>query len=149
MDPAAAEAAGYSLFERGLYQESLPYYRRARDQFGTEWMAHANYSSGLHNAAQQSRRHLGRVESAVRSSFERIALMGVSLEEEDLAEFHTRTAHDRALAIYYRGQTLQTWGFPLDALAEYRRALEVAPGDSAIRRVTSSLNGLLARGGIE
>ena len=149
MDPAEAETAGYSLVERGRYQEGLPYYRRVLDQYGTEWLPHANYSSGLHNAAQQSRQHLGRMESAIRSSFERNALMDVSLAEEDLAEFHARAAHDRALAIYYRGQTLQTWGFPLDALAEYRRALELAPGDSTMRLVARTLTGLLARGGRE
>jgi len=149
MDPAEAETAGYALFQRGHYQEGLPYYRRVVDQFGAEWMAHVNYSSGLHNAAQESRRHLGRLEPAMRSSFERIGLMGLSLEEEDLAEFHARVAHDRALAVYFRGQTLETWGFPLDALAEYRRALELAPGDSAIRQVVINFTALIAHGGTE
>lgn len=148
MEVSQAETEGYALVQRGRYQESLPYSRRVAQVAGTEWMAHANYSSALHNAAQESRLHLGRIEPAMRSSLERVARMGLSLDEEDLAELYAR-GHDRAIAVYLRGQTLQTWGFPLDALGEYQRALAMAPQDTAIRQVVVNLTRLLARGGIE
>jgi len=142
-----AETIGSRLSGAGRHIASLPYYRRIVDLLGTEWIAHSNYSSALHNAAQESRVHVGKLGPGVRSSVERMALMVISQREQDLAERHARSQADRALVLFQRGQTLQTWGFPLDALAEYRRALQQTPGDPNLTRVETTLTELLAHGG--
>jgi len=92
--------------------------------------------------------HLGSLGPAVRSSVERMALMATSQREQELAELHARQPADSALAVFQGGQTLQTWGFPLEALAEYRRALEQAPGDPNLIRIANKMNELLAHGGV-
>src|SRR5262245_30036599 len=85
MNVEQAAKVGYACYQRGRYQESLPYYRRIVDLIGTEWMAQVNYSSALHNAAQETRTHLAHPTPAVRSSVERMALVLASFRAEDLA----------------------------------------------------------------
>ena len=149
MDPVEAEAVGSALTRQKRFHESLPYYRRIVEGYGTVWLAHANYSSALHNAAQESHVHLGRLEPAARSSVERMDLMAVALREQDLAELHASSASERALAHFQHGQTLQTWGFPLEALVEYEEAWTLDPGNATVRVVRGRLSALLSRGGVE
>jgi len=144
-----AEAVGSRLSGDGHHLASLPYYRRIADEYRVEWVAHANYSSALHNASQESRSHLGSQAPAIRSSIERMAMVEISNREQELAERYAGPGADRALALFQGGQTLQTWGFPIEALVEYRRALEHAPDDPQLIRVENALALLLAGGVVE
>jgi hypothetical protein len=73
--------------------------------------------------------------------------MSASHREQELAEYHAREPVDRALILYQSGQTLQIWGFPLEALEQYRRALEQFPGDPNLIRIVNTMTRLIAQGG--
>ena len=142
-----AHEQAVALGNAGRHQQSLPYFRRVVAEMQDEWLAHENYSSALYNGAQESRVHLGLEGPATRSSLERIAMALESLHENDAAESLAQSPGDRATVIYQRGQSFQTWGFPVEALAEYRRAMALAPDDANLARVTSQLGSMLVAGG--
>jgi len=129
------------------HQASLPYFRRAVSQAPDSWSAHANYSNALHNGAQESRRHLGKDEPAARSSVERIGMMRECLRESDLADSLTAGPADRAAIAYQRAQSLQTWGFPIEALLEYRRAQAMDSSREDIAKAAHATGNRLAAGG--
>jgi hypothetical protein len=134
-----ANTAAFGLAIAGQHQASLPYFRSVVSQTPTDFLAHQNDSTALSNAAQESRYHVGRLESATRSSVERVALMKTSLNESDLAESLARTPQDLARVISGRAKSLRTWGFPGEALAEFRRALALTRGDAGLARETRAL----------
>lgn len=128
LDPMVAYNIGLRLGRVNRFAESLPYFRRAADvPGGTTWQARHDYSSSLHNATLESRM-IGRFGQRVtRSSVERVAMMHESLRQLDLAQADAGSAHDRAFLEAMRGNTLATWGFPLEALACYGRAVALDP----------------------
>lgn len=128
LDPVVAYNIGLKLGRASRFAESLPYFRRAADApGGTTWQARHDYSSSLHNATLESRM-IGRFGQRVtRSSVERVAMMHESLRQLDLAQAEAGSAHDRAFLEAMRGNTLATWGFPLEALACYGRAVALDP----------------------
>lgn len=91
------------------------------------WVVHLDYSSALANAALESRTVARFGRRVVRSSIERVALVRESLRQLDLAAAMADAPHDRAVIEVARGETLETWGFPYDALECYRRALALDP----------------------
>jgi tetratricopeptide (TPR) repeat protein len=133
LDPSAAYEIGLKLGRAGRYTESLPYFRRAAEApGGTTWQVRHDYSSTLHNATLESRM-LGRFGQRIsRSSVERVAMMHESLRQLDLAEADAGSRRDQAFLEAMRGNTLATWGFPLDALACYARALTLDPTMKAV-----------------
>jgi len=135
LDPVAAYEAGIRLGREERYTESLPYFRRAAEApGGSTWQVHHDYSSSLHNAALESRK-VGRYGQRVtRSSVERVAIMHESFRQLDLARAVAGSRRDQAFIEAMRGNTLVTWGFPLDALACYGRALALDPTMKAVPR---------------
>ena len=127
LDPMTAFARGLALARAGHHSEGLPYLRRGARAASATWVVHHDYSAALANAALESRR-VGRFgQRVVRSSVERVALLRESLHELDLAAASADAPHDRAVIEVARGETLETWGFPYDALECYRRALALDP----------------------
>ena len=133
LDPVVAYNIGLRLGRSNRYAASLPYFRRAANApGGTTWQIRHDYSSSLHNATLESRM-LGRFGQRVtRSSIERVAMMHESLRQLDLAQTDAGSARDRAFLEAMRGNTLATWGFPLEALACYGRALALDPTMKAV-----------------
>jgi len=123
LDPERAYEIGIGLAKSNRCMESLPYFLRAAEApGGTTWRVRHDYSSALHNAAHESRTVAGHGRRVARSSVERIAMMRESLRQLDLAAAIAGAARDRAFIEAIRGTTLETWGFPLDALECYQRA---------------------------
>lgn len=122
LGPDSAYQRGARLMSAGHADRSLAYFRHAMTFPGDPAMAHAGYSSGLHNAAIQSRSRFGLMGLATRSSVERIALMRESLEQLDIAERMAATPAERATVHAMRAHRYVTWGMPWDALAEFHGA---------------------------
>jgi tetratricopeptide (TPR) repeat protein len=133
LDPVRAYEIGLRLGQAKRFMESVPYFRRAAEApGGSTWQVRHDYSSSLHNATLESRM-VGRYgHRLARSSVERIAMMRESLRQLDLAAADAGAARDRAFLEAIRGNTLATWGFPLDALACYQRALALDPTMRAV-----------------
>lgn len=133
LEPAVAYNIGLKLGRSSHFIESLPYFRRAAEApGGGTWQIRHDYSSSLHNAALESRM-VGRFGQRItRSSVERVAIMHESLRQLDLAQTVAGSVRDRAFLEAMRGNTLATWGFPLDALACYARALALDPTMKAV-----------------
>jgi tetratricopeptide (TPR) repeat protein len=128
LDPLAAYGVGLKLGRAGRYTESLPYFRRAAEApGGTTWQVRHDSNATLES------RMIGRFGQRVsRSSVERVAMMHESMRQLDLAETDAGSARDRAFLEAMRGNTLATWGFPLEALACYARALTLDPTMKAV-----------------
>lgn len=122
------------LGSRGRHLESLPYFRHAlagiRQDF---WAIHRNYAAALNNAALEVRALRGTGASTSRASFERIAMLREAQRELELAERLAPDPRIRAALLDARGGNLELWGFPWDALQNYRAALAVDPASAAIR----------------
>ena len=133
LDQARAYEIGLRLGQSKRFTESLPYFRRAAEApGGSTWQMRHDYSSSLHNATLESRT-VGRFgHRLARSSVERIAMMRESLRQLDLAAVSAGAARDRAFIEAIRGNTLATWGFPLDAIQCYHRALALDPTMRAV-----------------
>jgi hypothetical protein len=127
LDPRTAVARGLALAQAGHDNQSLPYFRHAAVAGSATWVVHLDYSSALANAALESRTVARFGRRVVRSSIERVALVRESLRQLDLAAAMADAPHDRAVIEVARGETLETWGFPYDALECYRRALALDP----------------------
>ena len=134
MDPAKAYALALRLGTQGHHLESLPYFRRAlagvREDF---WEIHLNYAAALDNAALQARRIGGADLPASRASFERAAMLRESLRQLELAERLAPDPRVRAAVRDARGGNLELWGFPWEALEDYREAKRLDPSSSAFR----------------
>ena len=141
--PEEANRVGLELGGKGRHLEAIPYFRSVVRQDPRWGYAHENLGSALGNGAQQSRTMLGKADNAVRSSVERIAMLKESITETILAERLAANANDRVLALLERGRALETWGFPLDALTQFRTALAIAPqradAVTAARRIEREL----------
>ncbi|HEY6866951.1 MAG TPA: hypothetical protein VI792_06825, partial [Candidatus Eisenbacteria bacterium] len=123
LDPDAAYARALALGQARRCVASLPYFRRAAEApGGVAWQISHDYSSALANAALEGRTVAGLGQRVVRSSVERVAMMRESFRQLDIAEANAGAAHDRAFLEAVRGNTLATWGFPLEAIECYHRA---------------------------
>jgi tetratricopeptide (TPR) repeat protein len=143
LDPNEANRVALRLARAGDPLAAIPYFRQVVRQAPESFSAHQNLASALGNGAQQARTHLGKTDNAVRSSVERIAMLRESLAESMAAERLTRRSAERVLALLERGRELESWGFPIDALAQFRAAQATAPERAdvhvAIGRVESEL----------
>ena len=144
-DPAAALREGTRLGSGGDYARSLPYLKRAARADPGSWEARFNLASSLANTALQVRRHLGRNEPVLRSSVERVAMLGEAERELDTALNGARTPHEAALAMWAKANLYQSWGLPLDALASARRAQELEPTWPVPGRLVAQIEHDLAR----
>ena len=138
---------GLSLGGGGHHLAALPYFRRAVNLEADSWTAHQNYASTLFNGAQEARIHLGKDEPATRSSLERMIMIGESLRQTDEATNWASEPTDRAMVIFQRAQAFHTFGFPLDALMEFRKGTELSPGDAVIARAMNRAEEQLRSGG--
>ena len=92
-----------------------------------------NYAAALNNAALQARRIGGADLPASRASFERAAMLRESLRQLELAERLAPDPRVRAAVRDARGGNLELWGFPWEALEDYREAKRLDPSSSAFR----------------
>ena len=128
-----AALAAVALGRQQRHFESLPYFRRAAAG-SAGWLAHWNFAAALNNAAIEVGSRNGLAVPASRAAIERIDLTRRALAEIALAE---REAPDRrtvAMLELVRGQTMELWGFPLDALDLYRRAARIDSSSATARR---------------
>ena len=125
---------GGELARQERHLESLPYLRRAAHDPDASSAMHYGYSLELHNAAYAGRMRGAIAGHAQRSSAERVAVVLESLHESELAESLAPTPHVRALIADQRGRTLLLWGFPLDAVREYRHALAMDTSFTMVRQ---------------
>ena len=144
--PAAAEPAIESLtpeqaYNRGLglgiaghAVESLPYLRKAASSPDAGWMVHHDYSSALHNASVSSRARGAGMETANRTSLDRIALLRAALDELDVAGRLATDPAQQALVHMGRARSLAEWGLPIEALEEYRAAAALDPTSAEAKR---------------
>ena len=143
LDPEEANRVALRLARAGDPLAAIPYFREVLRQAPESFSAHQNLASALGNGTQQARTHLGKTDNAVRSSVERIAMLRESIAESMAAERLARSPAERVLTLLERGRELESWGFPLDALAQFRAAEAAAPERAdvvaAIRRVDSEL----------
>jgi hypothetical protein len=127
LDPTEAYRRGYERLKARSAYESLPFFRRAIAGRPDDWGLRVNAAVALSDAALEARSVRGSVRLKSASSFERIALMREALANQDRAEALANTPDRRARAIAARAHLLVVWGFPRDALAEFRRASALDP----------------------
>jgi Flp pilus assembly protein TadD len=142
-----AHERGLALAREGDPLAAAPYFRRVVVLHPDSWFAHENLASALGNGAQQARFHLGKAETATRSSVERVAMMREALRETEAAELLSGAPADRAVALFERGRALQTWGFPSDAAVLFQKAATAAPTRTDILASLRSAERSLAGGG--
>jgi hypothetical protein len=121
---ADAIATARDMVAGGRSLESLPYFRRGLERDSLSRLAHLSYAVALLNAVHQGRTHLGLQQFAVRSSWERVAMVHEALNELAISQRQAEASGDRrtiASAEGTRGQALGDWGLQWDALVAYRR----------------------------
>jgi hypothetical protein len=133
MDARTAAGRGVELGQGGRHVASLPYFRRAAE-LGTGWVGHWNYAAALNNAAFEVWSRHGVASPASRSAVERLELVRSALAEVEAAEHEAPDARTHAMMELVRGNTLEMWGFPVDALEAYRSARSIDPEYPAARR---------------
>lgn len=135
MDPHAARDRAKELMRAHLPTASLPYFRRALAGLPAVPPAfRLDYSSALVNASTESRTHLGLPGPAARSSWDRVALARESLRQIEIVEGQSLPPQRARVMVLGRGQRLQTWGLPWDALAAYGAAMALDPAWPDLRR---------------
>jgi len=127
LDPTEAYRRAVELVKQHRAFESLPYFRRARAGRAGDWRLHVNYSGALHDATLESKGAYGIAVPVTRNCLERVALQREALAEFDEAEKLAPGPRERALVTALRGQRLATWGFALEARAEFVRAAALDP----------------------
>ena len=130
LGPDEAFARAVRLVNDRRPAESLPYFQHALSHPGEPALAHMDYSTALHNAAIESRVHLGLPRPATRSSIERVALMRQSLAQLEEAQRLAATPAHRALVRATFAHHFVTWGMPWEALLEFREAQRLVPSSS-------------------
>ena len=148
LDPREAFVTGGKFGTAGRHIESIPYFRRATVGMGELWEGRFNLAAALANAALEVEPRLGRIDPALRSSFERIQTVLDGMAEARHALRIARDGRARAYTAYQDAQLLQAWGFPWDALATARAAQQYDPGWEPPRRLVNDLQRDLARGGM-
>jgi len=127
LDLETASRRVFELVRAKRWFESLPYYRHIVAQPGANWLAHFDYGTVLHNASVETRPRSGLLSPLTRSSFERVAMMRDALEHYDRALALAPESADRAVILAGRAHDLNAWGFPWDAMTDYRRAAALDP----------------------
>jgi tetratricopeptide (TPR) repeat protein len=131
-EPAEAATRALELGRAGRHVESLPWFRRAAE--GGGWAEHWNYGAALNNASLEVWSRSGVVTSATRSAIERLELVRGALAELELADRAAPDDASRARVAIARAQVLERWGFPVEALAAWRRARDLDPGSPLASR---------------
>ena len=123
--------------------ESLPYFRHGLEQDPQDRLGHLSYAVALLNAVHQGRTHFGTQQFAVRSSWERVAMVQEALRELAITQKQAEASGDRrviASAEGTRGQALADWGLQWEALVAYRHA---EWSDSTLGRFTGAADRLV------
>ena len=147
LDARAAFLEGGRLGTAGRHVESIPYFRRALTDMGGMWEGRINLAAALINAGLEVETRLGRVDPALRSSYERVQSVREGIGEARQAMPVARDARARAYTAYQDAQLLQSWGFQWDALVAARAAQSFDPGWELPKRLALDLQRDLARGG--
>jgi hypothetical protein len=148
LDPRAAFLQGGRLGTAGRHVESIPYFRRAVIDMGEMWEGRINLAAALINAGLEVETRLGRVDPALRSSYERVQSVRDGMNEAHHALQVARDARGRAYTAYQDAQNLQSWGFQWDALVAAQAAQSFDPAWEQPRRLVAELQRDLVRGGI-
>ncbi len=130
---------GVELAKLGRNLDAVPYFRRALAFSGDDYAIESNLASVLNNGAQETRRHLGRDDPAVRSTFERVLMLRESFDRDVAAERLATNATQRALVMAQEAQTFAAWGLPRDALARARAALDLDPSQPLARAYVAEI----------
>lgn len=148
LDPHTAFLQGGRLGTEGRHVESIPYFRRALADMGEVWEGRINLAAALINSGLEVKTRLGRVDPALRSSYERVEAVRDGMREAHHALRVARDAHSRAYTAYQDAQLLQSWGFQWDALVAARAAQSFEPDWEPPRRLMLEIQRDLARGGV-
>lgn len=133
MSAEQALRTGLELNEAGRDAESLPYFRHAlRGDAVADGQAHYNFATALYNATLRIEPRNGVPTYAVRSSWERIALVREAVQQLALAEGLARTPRERATVRAAYAQMVWLWGMPWDTFVAYRQAYAVDPANHAL-----------------
>jgi hypothetical protein len=139
LTPQQAYNQGLDLGIQGHAVESLPYLRKAASSPEANWMVHHDYSSALHNASLSSRARGAGMETANRTSLDRITLLRASIGELEIAERMAATPAEQALVHIGRARSLAEWGLPVEALEEYRAAAALDPNSAEAKKRSDQL----------
>jgi hypothetical protein len=149
LDAQQAFLAGGRLGSAGRHAASVPYFRRAAAAgMGDMWEGRFNLAAALINSALEVETRFGRVDPALRSSYERVESLFDGMLEARHAMRIARDSRMRAYTVYQDAVMLQFWGMPWDALATAGTAAELDPGWEPPRRLVRELRTDLARGGL-
>jgi hypothetical protein len=149
LDAQQAFLAGGRLGSAGRHAASIPYFQRAvAVGMGDTWEGRFNLAAAQINAALEVAPRFGRVDPALRSSYERVQSVFSGLTEARHAARLARDSRMRAYTAYQDALMLQFWGMPWDALAIAKVAASMDPGWEAPPRLVRELERDLARGGI-
>jgi hypothetical protein len=141
-DPYAI-ARAREMAASGRSLESLPYFRGGLERDPQDRLGHLSYAVALLNAVHQGRTHFGMQQFAVRSSWERMAMVQEALRELAITQKEAEASGDRPLiasAEGTRGQALADWGLQWEALVAYRQA---EWSDSTLGRFTGKADRLV------
>jgi hypothetical protein len=119
---------------RSDWPEALSWQERIAAALPTNPLALRQLGQTIHNHRYAITLPDGRPHWLLRNS-----LVRAEWEARALAMFDSSAAvaddpQDRARAHYWKGRTAEFEGLPLDALAEYRAALMIAPWDTTLKR---------------
>lgn len=135
---------GLALGRAGRDPESLPYFRHAiRLGRGDIWQARYNYATALYNTTLRIEVHNGLPTQAMRSSWERIALVREAVRQLTLAEGLARMPQDRSTVRFAYGQMLWLWGMPWDAFVACRQAYSQDPANAGLAARANDWLGLM------
>ncbi|OGF16601.1 MAG: hypothetical protein A2W00_02080 [Candidatus Eisenbacteria bacterium RBG_16_71_46] len=125
LDPVEAARRVAPLVRAKRWSESLPYFRCIVAERTAGALAHSDYATVLHNASVEAHPRAGLLVPLTRSSVERVAMLREALRQYDLALSLATGPQERAFILGGRGNILRGWGFPWEALADYRRAADL------------------------
>jgi hypothetical protein len=149
LDAQAAFLAAGRLGTAGRHAASVPYFRRAVESgMGEMWEGRFNLAAALINSALEVEPRFGRVDPALRSSFERVQTVFEGMVEARHAAQLARNSRMRAYTAYQDAVMLQFWGMPWDALATAKSAASLDPTWDLPQRLVRELERDLARGGV-
>jgi hypothetical protein len=135
-----AYARGSDLSTAGRYVEALPLFHHAAAAQAAPWFVHLDYASVIHQYAMLPW-NADHPRVAPRASLERIRAMQAALAELERSTPPGGSAADQAERPSRRARVFNTWGFPWDALQDFRAA---GRADSARRNIVAQYERSLA-----
>jgi len=120
-----ARVRAAELLDAGRIVASLPLLRRASG-LTREIEVHRSFARALYRAGYERG---GSGEPAMRSSFERVALMREAISEMEIVNRLPVTPPQRADALLGFAEMMLDWGFPWETFVLYRKAQDAEPSE--------------------